>query len=450
MHGRTICRRCSTLISQCRCMEGHSNVSYALCSSCAEGAPLPSVEPPITKPDSPRSITPYRGILAQPAGVIACNCTEDPCPCACHEARGERAPLRTRDGALVDVDAAHAVLHPPPPLDEHRIELVAERLYHANGNSLGAPWSGEPEEDRERYRGEARDLLRDIGVGLGAPVVSDEDLADLAEKLQGLGGDAQPLPGGGWICGGCGDERSADAIWCLACFHPKACVAPGTRVELHPDGCDCGSERCRSAREGFPQTSPGPGDNGAQAGGIVEGSPQVVFPNSAREGCAICLRPFSACAPENCVNGAMRAAMRPPEEAPETARPDPFTAALDEAGVERGRRSERAPDRTYARAIVRETGKASYLGRSKVMRRGYEAVVMVSEEPGNKAHLGAESHTFEVAAAMQGLHLDRLLIRNAENAIELTRQSLGIDEREWHAEAIELPDGRVVQPKPLT
>jgi hypothetical protein len=34
-HGRVICRQCGTTISQCRCIEGHKNITYIdRCDTC--------------------------------------------------------------------------------------------------------------------------------------------------------------------------------------------------------------------------------------------------------------------------------------------------------------------------------------------------------------------------------------------------------------------------------
>jgi hypothetical protein len=36
-HGKVICRQCGTTISQCRCIEGHRNITYIdRCASCRE------------------------------------------------------------------------------------------------------------------------------------------------------------------------------------------------------------------------------------------------------------------------------------------------------------------------------------------------------------------------------------------------------------------------------
>ena len=34
-HGKTVCRSCKKVISQCRCMEGHKNIVYETCHECS-------------------------------------------------------------------------------------------------------------------------------------------------------------------------------------------------------------------------------------------------------------------------------------------------------------------------------------------------------------------------------------------------------------------------------
>lgn len=38
-HGKVVCKTCSVIISQCKCIEGHKNVSYGVCANCADAHP---------------------------------------------------------------------------------------------------------------------------------------------------------------------------------------------------------------------------------------------------------------------------------------------------------------------------------------------------------------------------------------------------------------------------
>ena len=33
-HGKVICSECRSIISQCRCMEDHKNITYEVCDKC--------------------------------------------------------------------------------------------------------------------------------------------------------------------------------------------------------------------------------------------------------------------------------------------------------------------------------------------------------------------------------------------------------------------------------
>lgn len=44
------------------------------------------------------------------------------------------------------------------------VERLAEELFHANGNSLGARWDNEADDTRAPYRSEASRILRDLGA----------------------------------------------------------------------------------------------------------------------------------------------------------------------------------------------------------------------------------------------------------------------------------------------
>ncbi len=53
-HGKVVCRKCAAVVAQCRCIEGHKNVTYVdTCSKCNNGKVIEKTE----HPDGRQSVT---------------------------------------------------------------------------------------------------------------------------------------------------------------------------------------------------------------------------------------------------------------------------------------------------------------------------------------------------------------------------------------------------------